>query len=154
MTDTVTSLWVTINSGGLRECPQTVPMLAIKSGTGTYAFGSIQFVNDLPVSTDNPLPVSQRLAQLTLVPLDIATITMAGTPVNAISAGHRLQGGILVTADIGGMYVNELGLAGTTVAGGTMFVAPNQPYFLAPSVNAVSVNSTVSAVALAGYGMV
>ena len=89
---------------------------------------------------------------LTQVPLDVASVTTGGTAVAALSAGHATAGGFVVTANSAGICVNEIGTAGTASSGNTTCVAQNVPYYLAPTTNAVSVNSSASSVTLAGYG--
>jgi len=91
----------------------------------------------------------------TIVPLDVAVVTTGGTPVTALSAGHRTAGGWIknpdtATTDLG---INEVGSAsGTTSSGSTTFIPPGEVYTLAASSNAVSVISTDSAHAFSGYG--
>lgn len=90
---------------------------------------------------------------LTIVALDISSVTTGGTAVNALSATHSSAGGFVMTANAAGICINQIGgAAGTSTSGSTTCVAQNQPYYIAPSANAVSVNSTASGVALAGYG--
>jgi hypothetical protein len=89
---------------------------------------------------------------LTQIALDIASVTTGGTPVNALSTTHASAGGFVITANAAGICVNVLGAAGTATSGNTDCVVANQPYFIPPTANAVSVNSTASSVTLAGYG--
>jgi len=92
---------------------------------------------------------------LTIVALDIATVTTGGTAVTALTAGHRTAGGWLqnpATATIF-MCINEIGTAtGTSSSGNTTCIAPGQSYNLAPSANAVSVITSDSAHPFAGQG--
>lgn len=92
---------------------------------------------------------------ITLVPLDVATVTTGGTAVTALAAAHRNKGGWLFnpsTATIN-LCINEIGAAsGTTSAGNTTCIAPGQTYVLAASPNAVSVVSSDSAHPFSGYG--
>lgn len=94
-------------------------------------------------------------AELTLVALDVDSVTTGGTAVVALSAGHRTAGGwiqnpIGATQNLG---INEIGTAsGTTSAGNTTFISPGQSYVLVPSPNAVSVISSDSSHSFSGMG--
>lgn len=85
--------------------------------------------------------------------LDIASVTTGGTAVNALAAGNAICGGFIVTANAAGMCVNQKGTAVTSTTGDTTCVAQNVPFYLIPTSTAVSVNSSASSVALAGYGL-
>lgn len=93
---------------------------------------------------------------LTIVPLDVSTVTTGGTAVTALIAGHRAAGGFLlnpVAATIA-LCINEQGTAsGTTSAGALTCVQPGQSYTLAPSAAAVSVITSDSAHPFSGYGL-
>lgn len=92
---------------------------------------------------------------LTLVTLDIKTVTTGGTAVAALSAGHRNRGGWLqnpkgATIDL---CINEIGTAtGTTSSGDTTCITPGASYTLAPSGNAVSVITSDSSHPYSGMG--
>jgi hypothetical protein len=87
--------------------------------------------------------------------LDIASVTTGGTAVTAIAAGHRAKGGWIAnpsTATIA-LCINELAVAsGTTSAGSLYCLPPGYSYNLAPTAAAVSVISSDSTHAFAGYG--
>lgn len=99
-----------------------------------------------------PSGTPSKPASLTILPLDISSVTTGGTAVNALAAGHASAGGFVVTSNAAGICINERGAAGTASSGDTACVAQNQPYYLAPTSNAISVNSSSSSVTLAGYG--
>lgn len=117
----------------------------------------------LPLVVVASLAASQASAEsvfivsgpITLVPLDVATVTTGGTAVSALAAAHRNKGGWLFnpsTATIN-LCINEIGTAsGTTSAGNTTCIVPGQTYVLAASPNAVSVISSDSAHPFSGYG--
>ena len=87
-----------------------------------------------------------------ILPLDIAVVTTAGTAVNALAANHAQSGGWVATANVAGICVNVRGVATTTSSGDTFCVAQNVIYQLPNTKNAISVNSTASGVAIAGNG--
>jgi hypothetical protein len=93
---------------------------------------------------------------LTIVPLDVATVTTGGTAVTALNAPHRSAGGWIQnppTATVN-LCINEVGVAsGTTSAGSVTCIAPGQSYRLAPSPGPVSVVSSDSAHPFSGYGV-
>jgi len=92
---------------------------------------------------------------ITLVPLDVATVTTGGVAVTALIAAHRNKGGWLFnpnTATVN-LCINEISAAsGTSSAGNTTCITPGQTYVLAASPNAVSVVASDSAHAFSGYG--
>jgi len=92
---------------------------------------------------------------LTIIPLDIATVTTGGTAVTALNAGHAAAGGWLATANSAGICVDQVTTAGTTTGtpSSTGCVAQNVPFYLVPSTHAVSVNSSGSSVSLGGEGL-
>jgi hypothetical protein len=92
---------------------------------------------------------------ITLVPLDVATVTTGGAAVTALAAAHRNKGGWLFNPNSAtvNLCINEIGAAsGTTSAGNTTCITPGQTYVLAASPNAVSVISSDSAHPFSGYG--
>jgi hypothetical protein len=101
-------------------------------------------------------PTSTTPGTRTLVPLDVSTVTTGGSPVTALTAGHRTAGGwimnpLTATANLG---INEINTAsGTTSSGNTTFIAPGQSYALQPSGNAVSVISADSSHQYSGMGL-
>jgi hypothetical protein len=92
---------------------------------------------------------------VTLVALDVATVTTGGTAVTALTAGHRTAGGWIsnpTTATIN-LCINEIGTAtGTTSSGSTTCISPGVTYALAPSTGAVSVISSDSTHPFSGEG--
>ena len=109
------------------------------------------FVLAVPLAA-HAQPVSCQRVTYNIISLDIATVTTGGTAVNALSAGHAVCGGFVVTSNSAGICVNQKGTAGTATLGDTACVAANVPYYLAPTANAISVNSTSSSVSLGGNG--
>jgi hypothetical protein len=93
---------------------------------------------------------------LTIVPLDVATVTTGGTAVTALAAGHRNKGGFLLNpaAATINLCINEQTTAsGTVSAGGLVCIAPSQSYTLSPSALGVSVVTSDSAHPFAGQGL-
>lgn len=123
------------------------------SAVQLFLDGSSQAV---AVSASNPLPISSSAsASLTLVPLDVATVTTGGTAVTALTAGHRNRGGWLANPDGAtiSLCINEqTTAAGTTSAGALMCILPGRSFNLVPSPLAVSVISSDSAHPFAGEG--
>ena len=155
MTMSVTQVYITVMAAD--GCPKKLPFWAtLDSVTGNYSLGSTPFINGAPVSSTNPLPTQAEAdpPTLTQAPLDVTTVVTAGTAVTVLNAGHRNAGGLLQTGNAAGFYVNEIGTAGTTVAGGSIFVQQNQPYAPAPTAGAVSVNATASGVVISGWGLI
>lgn len=92
---------------------------------------------------------------LTLVALDVATVTTGGTAVTVLTAGHRNKGGWLQNpvAAAAPLCINEQGTAsGTTSAGATTCIAAGQSYTLTPSAGAVSAISSDSSHPFSGMG--
>lgn len=93
--------------------------------------------------------------KVTLVPLDVATVTTGGTAVTALTVNHRTRGGWLynpANATIS-LCINEVATAsGTATAGSLICISADRTYTLAPSANAVSVVTSDSAHPFAGYG--
>jgi hypothetical protein len=92
---------------------------------------------------------------LTLVPLDVSTVTTGGTAVTALTAGHRTKGGFLVNPENAtiNLCINEQAAAsGTVSAAALVCIAPSQAYTLAPSSLGVSVVTSDSAHPFAGQG--
>jgi hypothetical protein len=100
--------------------------------------------------------IATKPAALTILPLDIATVTTGGTAVVAITAGHRTAGAWLQnppTATINLCY-NELTTAsGTTTAGSLICIVPGQSAVLSPSALGVSVITSDSSHAFGGYAL-
>jgi hypothetical protein len=105
--------------------------------------------------TNGTAPGGMLPGKVTLVPLDVSTVTTGGTAVNALAANHRTRGGWLynpATATIP-LCINEVGAAsGTTSQGSLTCIPSDRTYSLAPSANAVSVISSDSAHPFSGYG--
>lgn len=93
---------------------------------------------------------------VTLVTLDVKTVTTGGTAVNAIASGDRTAGGFLqnpkgATIDL---CINELGTAsGTTSSGDTTCIIPGASYNVAPGIGPVSVVTSDSSHPFSGYGL-
>lgn len=128
----------------------TAPM-TVQSGTGacpTISYGSVTATGSLSGDvTTNP-------GSRAIIPLDASTVTTGGTAVTALSAGHAASGGYLVTSNSAGICVDQNATAGTVTGtpATTVCVLPYQTYAITPSPNAVSVNSSVSAVSFGGQG--
>ena len=92
---------------------------------------------------------------MNVVALDIDSVTTGTTAVVALNAGHAVHGGFLITSNSAGICVDSSGDAGagTATAGNTICVNPNVPYYIPPTTNAISVNSTASSVTFAGNGL-
>lgn len=107
------------------------------------------------IQTDAHGNLRTNRGSITLVALDVATITTGGTAVTALTAGHRTAGGWLQnppSATIN-LCINEISTAsGTTTAGSTACIVPGQSYTLAPSTAAVSVISSDSSHPFGGQG--
>lgn len=105
------------------------------------------------VSSAWPLAIAP--GSVTLVTLDVATVTTGGTAVTALTAGHRTRGGWLQNPPSAtvNLCIAEIGTAsGTTSAGNTTCVVPGQTYVLTASANAVSVIAADSAHPFSGMG--
>ncbi len=104
----------------------------------------------------NPSPYLRAMqGPVTLVALDISTVTTGGTAVNAFSAGHVTAGGRIQNPPtaLTSLGINQSGTAsGTADNGGTRFYKPGAFCWLTPSANAVSVISSDSAHPFAGEG--
>lgn len=93
---------------------------------------------------------------ITIVTLDIKTVTTGGTAVIAIASGNRTAGGFLqnpkgASADL---CINEVGTAsGTTSSGDTTCIAAGNSYNVAPGIGPVSVISSDSSHPFSGYGL-
>jgi hypothetical protein len=149
--DTQTTLNIIDGNGVLRSVYVTI------SGGSNYTFQSTPRINGAQVDITNPMPTLGKQTSLTLVPLDISTVTTGGTAVTALSAGHRTAGGWIFnpggTSGTASLGINEIGTAsGTTSVGNTTFIAAGQTYTLAASTNAVSVISADSGHAFSGVG--
>lgn len=125
------------------------------SAPGTAGTPSTNVVSVQGVSGGTAIPTSQSPGTRTLVTLDVKTVTTGGTAVDAISAGHRTEGGFLcnpqaATVNLG---INEIGTAvGTTSSGDTTFIVPGQCYTVEPATTKVSVITSDSAHPFSGYG--
>lgn len=93
-----------------------------------------------------------KTVQYTPITLDITSVTTAGTAVNVLNAGHATAGGFIHTINAAGMYVAQIGNAGTVDGGNTVFVPANVTYGIIAQAGAVSVNSTANSTAISGYG--
>lgn len=92
---------------------------------------------------------------LTLVPLDISTVTTGGTAVTALNAGHASAGGFIqnpkgASVDL---CINGIGTAsGTTSSANTTCIPAGSAYYIPPSAAAVSVISSDSSHPFSGEG--
>ena len=138
------SAWVASTGGG-----STAGSVGTAGTNGTTA-QSVQ-----GITGGVPQPTLTTPGTRTLVPLDVATVTTGGTAVTALTAGHRSAGGFLYnpsTATIN-LCISEVATAsGTTSAGSLICIPPDRTYQLTPSANTVSVVSSDSAHAFAGFG--
>lgn len=136
---------------------QVAQVLSGGCGTAGYSttHGSASITQDTTgrecvASTSTTTPGS-----LTLVPLDVATVTTGGTAVTALTAGHRNKGGFLVNPKAAtiDLCINEQTTAsGTVSAGALICIVPGQSYSLAPSALGVSVITSDSTHPFAGQG--
>ena len=118
--------------------------LTITSGTGVPQIVYGQFI------------ASTTQGALTIVALDVATVTTGGTAVTASAAGHHNKGGFLlnpVGATVN-LCVNEQATAsGTTSAGALFCIQPGQTYNITPNATSViSVVTSDSSHSFAGQG--
>jgi hypothetical protein len=118
--------------------------LTITSGTGVPEIVYGQFT------------ASTTQGALTIVALDVATVTTGGTAVTASAAGHHNKGGWILnpsTATVN-LCINEQATAsGTTSAGALTCIVPGQKYNFTPNAtSAVSVVSSDSTHAFSGQG--
>ncbi len=122
--------------------------LTILTGTGVP-------VGNPLVGTGNGPATNVKIGPFTIIPLDVATVTTGQTAITALVATHASGGGFIITSNTAGICVDQTTTAGyaTGSPSTTTCVAANQPYYLVPSGGAVSVNSTASSVALAGWGL-
>ena len=102
----------------------------------------------------NPGLVASVSNSLVIVPLDASTVTTGGTAVTALNATHAARGGYLVTVNTAGICVDQQTTAGTATGTppSTACVLANQPFYLVPNGNPVSVNSSASSVIFSGEG--
>jgi hypothetical protein len=92
---------------------------------------------------------------VTIVALDVSTVTTGGTAVTALTAGHRRQGGFITnpTGAPVDLIINELTTAsGTVSSGSNVAIGAGATYVLAPSPLGVSVISSSSSHVFAGQG--
>jgi hypothetical protein len=91
---------------------------------------------------------------ITLVPLDVATVTTGGTAVTALIAGHRSKGGWLNNPSTAttNLCVAEVGTAASIPGGNTTCLVPGQTLVLTASANAVSVVASDSSHVFSGVG--
>lgn len=126
----------------------------ITAPVGNGSNGSVSM--PVTITGGSTAPAFIKPEPLTIVPLDISTVTTGGTAVTALLAGHRTAGGFLqnpIGATIP-LCINEQGTAsGMTSAGATTCILPGQPYTLTPSAGAVSVITSDSAHPFSGQGL-
>ena len=92
----------------------------------------------------------------TINPLDVSTVTTGGTAVQALGPGEHAAGGFIQNPPGAAvnLCINEAGAAaGTTSNGSTVCIAAGVIYQLSASIGPVSVVSSDSAHAFAGYGL-
>jgi len=107
------------------------------------------------LSTAKARQVPMFQGQVTLVALDVSTVSTGGTAVTALTSGHRAAGGWIKNPEnaLANLGINEQGTAtGTVSSGATTFIAPGEVYYLQPASGAVSVISSVSGHAFSGVG--
>lgn len=93
--------------------------------------------------------------EVLMVPLDVATVTTAGVPVNALIAGHRTAGGWIVNpaTATAPLCINEYGPASATAAdGASTCILPGNRFPLSPSPRPLSVVSSDAAHPFTGAG--
>lgn len=105
------------------------------------------------VSMTNALPVKTGTTSVTLMPLDVSTVTSAGVPVVALVSGHHLQGGIIQNPPTAKtlLCINEIGAAKTT-GGNNICLRPGAVQPLSASGGPVSVVSSDANHPFSGYG--
>lgn len=95
-------------------------------------------------------------APLTIISLDIQTVTTGGTAVTAIAAGNHTAGGFLQNpkgASID-LCINLVAAAsGTTSAGDLICIPPAGTFTVPPGIGSVSVVTSDSSHPFAGYGL-
>lgn len=91
---------------------------------------------------------------VTIVPLDISTVTTGSTPVNAIASGNRTAGGWIANpaGAAGPLCISETAPATVTSSGTTTCIAVGTSYVITPGIGPVSVNSSDSAHVFSGQG--
>lgn len=129
-----------------------VPFYALYDQTAN-SLSSQSFINGMPVSPTNPLPVSTKPYPFTIITLNASQVVTPNQPIFALLDGQCTCGGYLITEDPNGFYVNQAGTAGTAQSGSTFFYGPNEPCTLVPSTGFVSVNSASAPVTIQGYGL-
>jgi hypothetical protein len=100
--------------------------------------------------------IATKPAALTIVTLDVKTVTTGAAAVTAIAAGNRAAGGWLQNPPSAtvNLCINEIGAAtGTTSSGDTTCIVPGAAYVVTPAAGAVSVVSSDSAHPFSGYGL-
>lgn len=128
------------------------PFYAVFDGTANVLC-SQSFIGGAPVTLDNPLLVNSKPIPFNIITLNASQVVTANQPINALLAGQCLGGGMLITEDPNGFYVNQAGVAGTAQSGSTFWYGPNVPCELVPSTGAVSVNATSAPLTIQGYGL-
>ena len=127
---------------------QSPPALGYTSTNPEYVSVTTLPANGVTISSWKP-------TSLTLVPLDVASVTTGGTAVTALAAGHRTAGG-WIQNPVGAttaLCIDEIDTAtGTTSSGNTTCVQPGQIYNLAPGTGAVTVVSSDNTHAFSGEG--
>ena len=92
-------------------------MFAINNGNGTYALGSVPFVNDLPVTASNPMPITQAVAPLAYIGANAATVhTTSGTliPVGSFTRTFTIS---TLPGSPGNIWLNPTGPAAASTWG-------------------------------------
>jgi hypothetical protein len=121
--------------------------------TGDYTPGTVDTTGAECVTGGSSGTVTPGM--LTIVPLDVATVTTGGTAVTALNAGHRNKGGFLTNPSGAtvALCINEQTTAsGTTTAGGLICIPPGWTYQLQPSALGVSVVTSDSSHPFGGEG--
>lgn len=128
------------------------PFYADWDGTA-YVLFSQPYVNGVPVSSTNQMPVLSKPSPFTVISLNQSEVVTANQPIIALNAGNCTAGGLLITSDPNGFYVNQAGVASTSPSGSTFFIGAGVPFALLPSVGPVYVNATESGLIIQGYGL-
>lgn len=109
----------------------------------------------LSVSVTANSAAAPKPAQLTIVALDVSSVSSGGTAVTALNSGHRTAGGWIhnLETETNVLCINEIGTAsGTSSSGNTTCIQPGQTYSIAPAAGAVSVVSANGSHTFSGYG--
>ena len=117
----------------------------------------IAFLSILAILSVNGAAIAQTATPIKPGPVNptapkVNVVTTGGVAVTAFAAGQATAGGWVATANSAGICVDQVTTAGTATGtpSTTGCVAANVPFYLVPSTNAVSVNSSASSVTFGG----